>query len=131
MTSRSAVVCRPFRFSWLCPTGRLPYWALEEVDVGCAVVLFRGVSIPCNAFWPEQSQHQQASFNPTHLQQSGLLSSELAIPFEDNHQMEWMPLYSAQTALLLPRSSLSSASGCLASQTALADGPEAPQPLCR
>ena len=69
---------------------------------GSAVVLFRGVSIPCDAFWPEKSQHQQTKFNPTHLEQSGLLSSELAIPFEDNHRMEWMPFESAQTSCYVP-----------------------------
>ena len=61
------------------------------------MVLFRDVSYPCDALWPEQSQHQQTRFHPTHLEQSGLLSSELAIPFEDNHRMEWMPFELAQT----------------------------------
>ena len=69
------------------------------------MVLFGSVSSdPCDAFWPEQNQHQQTKFKPTHLELKGLLSSELAIPFEGNHGMEWMTFESAQRTLLRPSS---------------------------
>ena len=78
----------------------------DGVGFGFAVVLLGSVSSnPCEASWSEQNQHQQTKFKPTHLELRGLLSSELAIPFEGNHGMEvmeWMPFESAQRTLLSP-----------------------------